>query len=235
MGRNMAEGDVVARAVAKGMEMFQNGVVGVVRDVLWARRMFARGQVGGGGGGVGEGGVGGCDAGSRQEGGREEEEEDVDVPCFVQNDAYREVDAQFHPVGGIKLLDDPLGFLEVDETTVVVALATYLPVRQIVTDIARPAVLLVTKIGETMPWYYESVPYVYMHVQGFCRIVDADSGSRREVNDPISPRAWRVLTEEYVEVDFPPRPDGEPPIQAIYIRKRRVGRPVAQELQQVME
>jgi hypothetical protein len=152
---------------------------------------------------------------------------EAEVPCFVQNDAYREVDTRFHPVRGIQLLDDPWGFLEVDEMTVVVALHTYLPVRQIVTDIARPAVLLVPKLEDTMPWHYETVPYV--PVQVFCSGVDADGGGRREVNDPMSPRAWRVLKEEYVEVDFPPRPDDAPPLGAIYIRKRGVAGPAVRQ------
>ena len=130
LGRSLAEGNIEARITTKLVESFQNIIVCLVRGVLEARR--------------------------RQLGGRHNSE----IPCFVQNDAYQDVDARFHPVRDIRLLDDPLGFLEVDETTVVVAINPYLPVRQIITDIARPAVLIVSKLEEQMPWHFEPVEYV---------------------------------------------------------------------------
>ncbi len=131
LGRSLAEGNVEARITTKVVEIFQNAIVCFVREVLEARR--------------------------RQRGGTRLNSE---IPCFVQNDAYQDIDTRFHPVHGIRLLDDPLGFLEVDETTVVVAINPYLPVRQIITDIARPAVMIVSKLEEQMPWHFEPVEYV---------------------------------------------------------------------------
>ncbi len=131
LGRSLAEGNVEARITTKVVEIFQNAIMCFVRDVLEARR--------------------------RQRGGTRPNSE---ISCFVQNDAYQDIDARFHPVCGIRLLDNPLGFLEVDETTSVVAINPYLPVRQIITDIARPAVMIVSKLEEQMQWHFEPVEYV---------------------------------------------------------------------------
>ncbi len=104
LGRSLAEGNVEARITTKVMEIFQKIIACLVRNVVKARRR----QLGGS-----------C--------------HNSEIPCFVQNDAYQDIDVRFHPVRGIRLLDDPLGFWEVDETTVVVAVNPFLPVRQITT------------------------------------------------------------------------------------------------------
>lgn len=54
------------------------------------------------------------------------------------------------------VLDNPRGFLEVDESTVVYSLAPEVAVRQIVADIARPALMIWDKVcgipREGMAW-----------------------------------------------------------------------------------
>ena len=56
----------------------------------------------------------------------------------------------------------------------------------------------------------------------FCTL-SSDRHNSRTVHDPISPRAWRVLREEYLEVDFPRHPVVVAR-EAIYIRKEQATR-----------
>ncbi|KAH6621611.1 hypothetical protein B0J18DRAFT_458088 [Chaetomium sp. MPI-SDFR-AT-0129] len=62
--------------------------------------------------------------------------------CFVQNPLYSESDERFLAAVGITVVPDPWGFLEIDDTTLVISLDPLLPVREIVSDIAMPAVFL---------------------------------------------------------------------------------------------
>ena len=64
------------------------------------------------------------------------------VGCFVQDPMYQPDDKEILGNAGITVLDDPRAFLEVDENTVVVAFNPSFPLRQIIADIARPAVLI---------------------------------------------------------------------------------------------
>lgn len=49
---------------------------------------------------------------------------------------------------GITVLEDPRAFLEVSDDSLVVSFGPDIPVRQVVTDLARPAVLICDKICE---------------------------------------------------------------------------------------
>lgn len=62
--------------------------------------------------------------------------------CYAQEPAYHPLDKAVLSAAGVVVLDDPRAFLEVDETSVVVSVAPDIPVREIVADIARPAVLI---------------------------------------------------------------------------------------------
>lgn len=64
------------------------------------------------------------------------------IQCFAQDPIYTEVDKEVLRRSGITVLEDPRAFLEVDDETVVVSFAPDIPVRQIIADIARPAVLV---------------------------------------------------------------------------------------------
>ena len=64
------------------------------------------------------------------------------VGCFVQDPVYQPDDEDILGNAGITVLDDPRAFLEVDANTVVVAFSPSFPLRQIIADIARPAVLI---------------------------------------------------------------------------------------------
>ncbi|KAK4232727.1 hypothetical protein C8A03DRAFT_48470 [Achaetomium macrosporum] len=111
------------------------------------------------------------------------------IKCYAQDPIYTPVDRQVLGEAGFTILDDPRAFLEVDESSVVIAIAPDIPVRQIVADIARPAIMIWEKFAVT------------------------DTNS----TDPVSPRVKQML-EEYIELLFPAEPEYFEDL-AIYIRK----------------
>lgn len=98
-------------------------------------------------------------------------ENGYDVPCFVQDRGYQNIGMEAHPMEIVQILDDPGGFLQVDETTIVIAIRPDIPVRQIITDIARPAVMIWRPIDNFDP---ETERYVY--VLGCVGSVGSDMG-----------------------------------------------------------
>ncbi|GLA65184.1 hypothetical protein AtubIFM55763_008075 [Aspergillus tubingensis] len=70
------------------------------------------------------------------------------IPCFAQDPVCMKNDLVAAGEHGIKIVEDPDAFLEVDESTVVVTVAPDIAVRQIVFDIARPAVLIWNKVRD---------------------------------------------------------------------------------------
>ncbi|KAH8909324.1 hypothetical protein BR93DRAFT_992167 [Coniochaeta sp. PMI_546] len=122
-----------------------------------------------------------------------------DISCYVQDPTLTETHARDLQCEGITVLHDPEGFLELDENTAVVSLTPIQPVRQIITDITRPAMMIWPK--------------------GDNRIVDVKK-YRADIDDPSSPRVARMLQEEYVELPWP-KIEFEPKQQlAVYIRKQ---------------
>ncbi|KAG8164437.1 hypothetical protein KVR01_006355 [Diaporthe batatas] len=101
---------------------------------------------------------------------------DGGLKCYAQDPVYTPVDEQVLREAGFNVLDDPRAFLEVDEESVVIAIAADIPIRQIIADIARPAIMIL----------HEVVP------------------SNRSVvwADPVSPRVEEML-KEYTELVFP--------------------------------
>jgi hypothetical protein len=71
-----------------------------------------------------------------------------EIRCFAQDPVYGEGDKEVLGRVGIAVLDDPRGFLEVDDETVVLSFCPNIPVRQIVADIARPAVMIWGRVGD---------------------------------------------------------------------------------------
>ena len=70
------------------------------------------------------------------------------VWCCAQDPLYEDVDREALGELGMTVLDNPRGFLEVDESTVVYSLAPEVAVRQIVADIARPALMIWDRVRE---------------------------------------------------------------------------------------
>jgi hypothetical protein len=70
----------------------------------------------------------------------------LEIDCFVQDPAYSEIDRRVFSDLSITHLHDPQGFLEVDEFTIVVSICPNVPVRNIVSDITQPAVMIWDKL-----------------------------------------------------------------------------------------
>jgi hypothetical protein len=64
------------------------------------------------------------------------------ILCYAQDPAYNETDETVLAQYGIAVLEDPDAFLEVDDCTVVLSFAPNEPGRQIVSDLARPAMMI---------------------------------------------------------------------------------------------
>ena len=70
------------------------------------------------------------------------------MPCYTQDPVYEDVDREVLGELGMTVLDNPRGFLEVDESAAVFSQAPDIAVRQIVADIARPALMIWNKVCE---------------------------------------------------------------------------------------
>lgn len=81
---------------------------------------------------------------------------------LAQDPAYTRVDKSVLEEDAIRCLDDPGGFLDVDNLSVVISIAPDIPVRQVVADIARPTVMVwerVTREEEEMDgWSLGAIP-----------------------------------------------------------------------------
>lgn len=69
-----------------------------------------------------------------------------EISCYAQDPVYSDVDRAVLEGAGIRILEDPHGFLEVDDSSVVIAFAPNVPVRQIVADVSRPAIMIWNKV-----------------------------------------------------------------------------------------
>ncbi|KAE8153341.1 hypothetical protein BDV25DRAFT_31226 [Aspergillus avenaceus] len=77
------------------------------------------------------------------------------IKCYAQDPAYGDVDKQFLRSIRITPLEDPNGFLEVDQRTLVFSVSPNVPVKQIVADVQWPAAMIWNTVGPTeinKPW-----------------------------------------------------------------------------------
>ncbi|KAJ7868971.1 hypothetical protein B0H14DRAFT_3861367 [Mycena olivaceomarginata] len=118
------------------------------------------------------------------------------IQCFAQDPMYSDMDKQLLGKHGITVLDDPRGFLQLDESSIVISIAPNIPVKQIVTHLARPAVII---------WNSISGDPIY---------------STAQWSDPESPRLLDMTRKEYTKLEFPNYKDSFDPA-AIYARKPR--------------
>ena len=65
-----------------------------------------------------------------------------EIPCYAQDPIYNSMDKQILGEAGGEVIDDPRGWLEVDEQSMMISVAPNVPVKEIITDIARPAVII---------------------------------------------------------------------------------------------
>jgi hypothetical protein len=70
---------------------------------------------------------------------------------YAQDPAYTKIDESVLEGPETTVLDDPRVFLEVDDSTVVISCAAGLPVKQIISDLAPPAVMILDRIYENEP------------------------------------------------------------------------------------
>lgn len=73
---------------------------------------------------------------------REQREEQIQ--SFIQDPAYTHIDREVlqDNYAIATIIDNPEGFLEVDDSTLVLSFSPNVPVRQVVVDIAKPAVVI---------------------------------------------------------------------------------------------
>lgn len=78
------------------------------------------------------------------------EQKEEHIQCFIQDPAYTRIDRELlqDDYGIATILGNPEGFLEVDDSTVVLSFAPNVPVRQIVIDVAKPAVMIWNRIWD---------------------------------------------------------------------------------------
>jgi SRR1 len=70
-----------------------------------------------------------------------------DIYCYAQDPAYVDIDKEVLKSIGIETIEDPKGFLEIDENTFIISISPNVPVRQIVSDLQRPAAMLWDTVG----------------------------------------------------------------------------------------
>ena len=73
------------------------------------------------------------------------------LAVYLQDPAYTADDVSVLAGCGMEVVEGNSGFALVDEDTVVVSINPGIPVKQILADIARPAVLLIGRVGTVVP------------------------------------------------------------------------------------
>lgn len=77
----------------------------------------------------------------------QERDRKENVPCYVQDPVYNSIDQEILGNVGIEVIDDPRGWLEIDEQSMMITVAPNVPVKEIIADIARPAVIIWHHVG----------------------------------------------------------------------------------------
>ncbi|KAF3384982.1 5'-AMP-activated protein kinase subunit gamma [Penicillium rolfsii] len=106
-----------------------------------------------------------------------EREKTEDVVCHAQDPGYRSVDREILHEHGIEVINDPQAWLEIDDKSLVFSVSPNVPVKEIVADIARPAIVIWERVG----------------------FMDGDQ--KGKITDPDSPRV-RAMMEQYELFDF---------------------------------
>ncbi|KAK1967990.1 hypothetical protein LY78DRAFT_730720 [Colletotrichum sublineola] len=118
-----------------------------------------------------------------------------EIRCYSQDPAYTQASIEFLKSRHIMVLNDPQGFLDVDEYTLVFSVAPTVPVKQIVTDLARPAIIVwdteVPAEMDKMDWKHMRFPDGNM------------TWISPWISDPDSARTRRMEKEEYTSYPFP--------------------------------
>ncbi|KAF6836480.1 hypothetical protein CMUS01_05375 [Colletotrichum musicola] len=81
-----------------------------------------------------------------------------DVQCYAQDPLYSQQCTEYLQSRGFKILDGVRGFIEVDDTSLVFTVAPTIPVKQVITDLARPAVIVWEKWRPVVAKKFASKP-----------------------------------------------------------------------------
>lgn len=76
------------------------------------------------------------------------EERDIVAPCYVQDPIYTDEDNTIMKENDVEILDDPLGWLEIDDSSIVVSISSNVSSKEIIADIARPAIVIWERVGD---------------------------------------------------------------------------------------
>lgn len=137
------------------------------------------------------------------------------IECVVQDPAYTEVDKKVLEFLRVTVVEDPQGFLGVTDASVVLSFCPNVPVRQIITDIARPAILAwdtVTDEEDTIRRWAKRRGMKEPKAKAVAEELEACE------TDPPSSRVRNMIAQDYVQLErFKLDPDlfGE---SSIYIR-----------------
>ncbi|KAH8705763.1 hypothetical protein BGW36DRAFT_435749 [Talaromyces proteolyticus] len=108
------------------------------------------------------------------------------ISCYSQDPAYTYTDKILLSESGITVLDDPDGFLEIDDSTLVVSCAPNAPVKEIVSDIACPAIMIWNRVKDEDHIISRTVDLIYLFRA-----------------DPDSPRLRKMIMNMYDIIEFP--------------------------------
>ncbi|KAJ3570025.1 hypothetical protein NPX13_g5875 [Xylaria arbuscula] len=128
----------------------------------------------------------------------------INIKCYAQDPLYTTIDKQVLHEAGITVLDDPKGFLEIDETTVIISQAPDIPVREVTADITKPAMMIWNKVVQ-----HNGPPPTPKD----SRVISLGLWA-----DPVSSRLLHMV-KDYIELDFPEDPINFCKDTCIYIRK----------------
>lgn len=71
-----------------------------------------------------------------------------EILCYAQDPVYSDIDKLLLEEANIRILDDPQAFLEIDDSSFIFSAAPDVPVKQIIADLARPAIIVWDKVRE---------------------------------------------------------------------------------------
>ncbi|KAK2596440.1 hypothetical protein N8I77_013330 [Diaporthe amygdali] len=119
----------------------------------------------------------------------------IEITCIAQDPIYTDIDKVVLSEHGVEVLYDPEGFIEVDDQSVVLSFSPNVPVRQIITDLARPVILA-----------WDTVLTEEQTINRWARVHDPPKTAATAEDleaclcDPESSRVRAMIREEYVDV-----------------------------------
>ncbi|OOF91856.1 hypothetical protein ASPCADRAFT_9267 [Aspergillus carbonarius ITEM 5010] len=122
------------------------------------------------------------------------------LPCYVQDPIYNDIEKEVLQDQGMQVVEDPQGFLEVDESSMVFSCASNVAVKEMITELARPAIIIWERVKQSQ-----------------IETGDEDDDNFFRSTDPVTPRVFDMLTNYYDNYTFLPDTNfGE---MAVYVRK----------------